>query len=100
MSNKPPKPKKTICPLTRVEFMEKAKPVNITIDGVAMTAPAREFSTGSLGWNLNNKTTMDIGGVPVTVQIGMNITLVGSKDLPGRAVAPATDAPEGEQAPG
>lgn len=80
------KPKKTICPLTRPEFLEKAKPLAITIDGVPMTAPPREFSTGSLGWNLNNKTTMDIGGTTVTVQIGMNVTLVGSKDLPGRAV--------------
>ena len=78
------KPKKTICPLTRPEFLEKAKPLNIIIDGVAMVAPPREFSTGSLGWNLNSKTSMDIGGVQVMVQIGMNVTLVGSKDLPGR----------------
>jgi hypothetical protein len=87
MSNTP-KPKKTICPISRPEFLEKAKTLAITIDGVAMQAPPREFSTGSLGWNLNNKTTMDIGGKTVTVQIGMNVTLVGSKDLPGRAVAP------------
>lgn len=90
------KPKKTVCPLTREEFKEKAKPVEITINGVAMTAPPREFSTGSLGWNLNNKTTMDIGGTTVTVQIGMNITLVGSKELPGRAEAPAAGAPAAE----
>jgi hypothetical protein len=31
--------------------------------------------------------------VPVTVQIGMNVTLVGSKELPGRAT-PAADANE------
>ena len=69
---------------------------SITIDGVAMTAPPREFSTGSLGWNLNNKTTMDIGGTAVTVQIGMNITLVGSKELPGRtAPAEEPEAPAG-----
>lgn len=87
------KPKKTICPLTRPEFLDKAKALAVTIDGVAMQAPPREFSTGSLGWNLNSKTTMDIGGVPVTVQIGMNVTLVGSKELPGRAT-PAADANE------
>lgn len=89
------KPKKTICPLTRPEFMDKAKALAITIDGVAMQAPPREFSTGSLGWNLNSKTTMDIGGVPVTVQIGMNVTLVGSKDLPGRAT-PSSEAEASE----
>ena len=75
--------------------MDKAKALAITIDGVAMQAPPREFSTGSLGWNLNSKTTMDIGGVPVTVQIGMNVTLVGSKDLPGRA-APSSEAEASE----
>jgi hypothetical protein len=85
------KPKKTTCPITRAEFREKAQPINITIDNAPMTAPPREFSTGSLGWNLNSKTTMNIGGTPVTVQIGMNITLVGSKDLPGRAEQPASD---------
>ena len=93
------KPKKTICPISRVEFMEKAKTLAITIDGVAMQAPPREFSTGSLGWNLNNKTTMEIGGQTVTVQIGMNVTLVGSKDLPGRA-APAAEEAGDEPAPG
>ena len=86
------KPKKTVCPLTRAEFREKAQPLTITIDNVPMVAPPREFSTGSLGWNLNNKTTMDIGGVKVMVQIGMNITVVGSKELPGKAEAPAAEA--------
>lgn len=88
------KPKKTICPLTRPEFLEKAQPLNIIIDNMPMTAPPREFSTGSLGWNLNSKTSMDIGGVKVMVQIGMNITLVGSKDLPGRAPPAAAGGDE------
>lgn len=86
------KPKKTVCPITRAEFLEKAQPVNVTINDAPMTAPPREFSTGSLGWNLNSKTTMNIGGTPVVVQIGMNITLVGSKELPGKKeLAPESD---------
>src|SRR4051812_23796983 len=83
------KPKKTICPISRAEFLEKAKALSISIDGQAMQAPPREFSTGSLGWNLNSKQTMDIGGQQIMVQIGMNVTLVGSKDLPGKKEAPA-----------
>lgn len=97
MTTKPTKPKKTICPISRAEFLDKAKTLAITIDGVAMQAPPREFSTGSLGWNLNNKTTMDIGGTTVTVQIGMNVTLVGSKDLPGRTM-PAETPSGGDEA--
>jgi hypothetical protein len=75
--------KKTTCPISRKEFLAHAKPLTIKIGELApMVANAREFSTGSLGWNLNGKTDMQINGVWVTVQIGLNMTLVGSKDLP------------------
>ena len=37
--------------------------------------------TGSLGWYLNGKTVIEINGVAVSVQIGMNLTIVGSKEL-------------------
>jgi hypothetical protein len=73
---------KTTCPVSRKEFMEKAKPVEITIDGQKRNALPREFSTGSLGWNVNDKITMQIGDKTVTVQVGMNLTVIGSKDLP------------------
>jgi hypothetical protein len=46
-----------------------------------MVADAKEFSTGSLGWYLNGKTAIEIDGVPVSVQIGLNLTIVGSKEL-------------------
>jgi len=49
---------------------------------VPLQAEVKEFSTGSLGWYLNGKTTIDVGGTPVSVQIGMNLTIVGSKELP------------------
>ncbi|MBM3993589.1 MAG: hypothetical protein FJ303_05475 [Planctomycetes bacterium] len=73
---------KTTCPITRAEFMKDAKPVEVVINGQTMTAEPREFSTGSLGWNINNKMTIKIGDKSVTVQVGMNLTVVGSKDLP------------------
>ena len=79
------KSKKTVCPITRAEFLEQAQTLSITILEQTMQAPPREFSTGSLGWNVNNKTVIDIAGKKVTVQIGLNVTLVGSKELPGRA---------------
>jgi hypothetical protein len=47
-----------------------------------MIAEPREFSTGSLGWNINGKLVVQIGETPVTVQVGLNLTLVGSKELP------------------
>jgi hypothetical protein len=73
---------KTTCPITRTEFTEKAKAVEVVINGVPLMAEVKEFSTGSLGWYLNGKTTIRIGDTPVSVQIGMNLTIVGSKELP------------------
>ncbi len=82
--------KKTSCPISRADFTEHAKPVSVKIGEKEYTAIPKEFSTGSLGWNINDKVNIEIGGKLVTVQIGMNLTVVGSKDLPGRA-APATE---------
>ncbi len=73
---------KTTCPITRAEFLEHAKAVEIVIAGVPMMAEVKEFSTGSLGWYLNGKTTVRVGDKPVSVQIGLNLTIVGSKELP------------------
>jgi hypothetical protein len=74
--------KKTPCPVTRKEFLANAKPIIIKIGDESLTALHREFSTGSLGWYLNGKTTMEIAGKHVAVQIGLNLTVVGSKELP------------------
>jgi hypothetical protein len=74
--------KKTTCPITRSDFRHQAKPVAVTINGIPLQAEVKEFSTGSLGWYLNGKTTIDVGGTLVSVQIGMNLTIVGSKELP------------------
>lgn len=70
----------TKCPLSRRKFREAAQPVRVEINGNPMLAEVKEFSTGSFGWYLNGKTTIDVGGTPVTVQIGMNLTVVGSKE--------------------
>jgi len=82
--------KKTACPVTRAEFRRGAKPISVTIAGIPLIADVKEFSTGSLGWYLNGKVSVEIEGRPVAVQIGMNLTIVGSKELP--ADAPTTEA--------
>jgi hypothetical protein len=70
------------CPVTRDEFRRSAKNVHVSINGVPMIAEVKEFSTGSFGWNLNGKTTLEVNGTPVTVQVGLNLTVIGSKELP------------------
>ena len=88
------KAKKTTCPISRAEFRANARPVDVTIGGQALVAPVKEFATGSLGWYLNAKTTIEINGVPVAVQVGLNLTIIGSKELPGEPTAAAAGAAE------
>jgi hypothetical protein len=73
---------KTSCAVTRGEFRQHAQAVEVVINGVPQLAEVKEFSTGSLGWYLNGKTTIKVGDKPVSVQIGLNLTIVGSKELP------------------
>ena len=73
---------KSSCSVTRAEFLEKAPPVEVVINGIPMMAEVKEFSTGSLGWYLTGKTNLKVGEKSVSVQIGMNLTIVGSKELP------------------
>lgn len=75
-------PNKTNCPITRDQFKAKAKDLVVNIGGSNQVANVKEFSTGSLGWFLNNKVVVNIDGVNVTCQVGLNITVVGSKELP------------------
>jgi hypothetical protein len=74
--------KKTVCPISRADFSAKAKPVTIKINDEEIAVPVKLFSTGSLGWYLNRKIEIDVGGVKVPVQVGLNLTIVGSKELP------------------
>ncbi len=73
---------KTNCPITREEFRNLAQAIEISIAGSPQMAEVKEFSTGSLGWYLNGKMPIKIGDKVVSVQIGMNLTIVGSKELP------------------
>ena len=79
-------------PITRELFRTAAKPISVVINGKEMTAAAKEFSTGSLGWNVNEKMQVEVAGQLVTVQVGLNLTIIGSKDLP-------QDRPAGGSAP-
>jgi hypothetical protein len=71
---------KTPCPISRTDFLDKAEPVKVSIDGNVMVAEKREFSTRSFGWYLNGKTVITVAGQPLNVQVGINLTVVGSKE--------------------
>jgi hypothetical protein len=71
---------KSPCPVSLSQFLEKAESLKVTINGQEMLAEVKSFSTGSFGWYINGKTTVTVDGKPVSVQIGMNMTVVGSKE--------------------
>ena len=73
---------KSQCPVSQSKFLAKAEPLKISINGQEMLAEVKAFSTGSFGWYLNGKTSVQVDGKPVSVQIGMNLTIVGSKEAP------------------
>lgn len=73
---------KKACPVSRSEFATSAKPLDIVINGIPMTAEVKEFSTGSFGWYLTGKVNVKVGDKVVSTQIGLNLTVVGSKELP------------------
>jgi hypothetical protein len=71
---------KSPCPVTKTQFLETAEPVKIVIGNQEIIADKREFSTGSFGWYYNGKTTVTVDGKPLSVQVGLNLTVVGSKE--------------------
>ncbi len=81
-------PRKTVCPITSVdEFNRNAEALEVVIrttSGKELYVgrmEAKEFSTLSLGWNASDKATVPVGPVPVKVQIGVNVTVIGSKEI-------------------
>src|SRR5579863_4560890 len=79
--------KKTVCPLTRREFLTNADPLGVRIgaEGAWTHANPKLFGTGSVGYCLTGKVMVDVGDCSVAVQVGLNITCIGSKDLPEEA---------------
>jgi hypothetical protein len=83
--------KKTTCPISRADFRTKAKPIPVTIGGMSQMAEVKEFSTGSLGWYLNGRTTIEIDGQHVPVLINASLVIVGSKELAADGPSKAED---------
>ena len=83
--------RKTECPVAREEFLTQAQGLPITIGAQNLLAQVKEFSTGSFGWHHGDKLTVKVGDKSVKVQVGLTITVIGSKDAPAKS-EPAKDA--------
>lgn len=82
--------RKTVCPISREQFQAEAKPVEVSINGQPVVADVKQFSTGSFGWHHGDKVTIRVGETLVKVQVGLTLTVIGSKDVPKDA--PLKDA--------
>jgi hypothetical protein len=80
---------KSPCPVSLSQFLEKAEPLKVVINGQEMLAEVKSFSTGSFGWYINGKVVVPVDGKPLSVQIGMNLTVVGSKEADRGTPPPA-----------
>jgi hypothetical protein len=70
---------KKLAPLSKSAFLEQAKEFSLVIGDKTLTVKPREFSTGSFGWFLSGKASITVGETEVPCQIGMNVTVIGSK---------------------
>ena len=71
---------KMACAISKTQFIEKAEPIKVVLNGQELLADKKEFSTGSFGWFYSGKINVMVDGKPLSVQVGMNLTVVGSKD--------------------
>jgi len=69
---KKPKPQ-----LTEKQLDDAATAVEVVVDGQKLIGEKKEFSSGSVGWNVNGKVV--ISGLKC--QVSANIIIVGSKNV-------------------
>lgn len=82
----------TVCTITREDFAKAARGMVCELRNPGdstvlhkLTLDAAQFSTGSLGWKANGKVDVEVDGKLVRCQVGFNLTVVGSKELPAAA---------------
>lgn len=67
--------------ISEADFLKAATPQLVKLGELSLgVASPRIFSSGSYGWGCNGKVVTTVGGQPVEVQVGLNITVIGSKN--------------------
>jgi hypothetical protein len=65
---------------SKTQFLKVAPEVIITINGKEYKVVAKEFSTGSVGYNVNDKQVLKLkDNTEQEFQVGINITAIKSK---------------------
>ena len=61
-------------------FEEHAEPLTVDVLGNTVTAEPRSFSSGNRGWYLGGKIEVTVGKKKLWAQLGLNLTIPGSKE--------------------
>jgi hypothetical protein len=77
--------KKYECPISAAQFMEKATDLQIKVGPHTINAKPKQFKPGSFGWHTSDKQKIMVGEHELLCQIGINMSIVNSKNAPGSA---------------
>ncbi len=76
--------KKWFPPVPKEFFLSRAKAVPATLGSDRTFVQPREFASGSYGWYYQGKHFVEVGGEVLAVQVGITVTVIGSKpEKPG-----------------
>eukprot|EP00976_Prorocentrum_cordatum_P094005 1189626-Prorocentrum_minimum.AAC.3 len=62
------------------EFTKKADQLSVTVFGNTLEGEPRTFSSGNRGWYAGKKIQVSVGDKLLWAQVGLNITIIGSKE--------------------
>lgn len=68
------------CSSTQATLPRGAKPVQIQIDSLE-EGDARKPKTGALVRSLRARITLEVAGLHLSLQIGLNLTVIGPREL-------------------
>jgi hypothetical protein len=71
--------RKSVCHLTAEQFLAHAPMISVDFGGQILKGKPKRFSSGSFGWNVTGKFEAEVGGELLTVQVGANLVVCGSK---------------------
>lgn len=60
-------------------FEKAAEPVSVSVFGNVATGNPRSFTSGNRGWYMGGKIPIKVGTKVLWAQLGLNLTIVGSK---------------------
>ena len=72
--------------MSKEQFGQCAKPLRVLIEETPIHALPKRFSTGSVGWNANAKTQIVVNGEALEIQIGINLTVIGTRNQPSKNI--------------